>query len=324
MASTIQRHAAGMNWGLLIVLHFLNFLLVFSIVGGRLYCGMHGFLDVFTGGAVGVALASVRLLWGPNIDMAMTYPGFYPPLLIFLMVVILVRIHPEPADECPCFDDGVSFMGVILGAWISMWNVANNGPNTPECRGCVPFDFDDTGIIGCIARLAIGVTLVILWKTYSKKILLKMLPPIFRVIEHLGLDQPRKGFTPASQYGKVKGTVPDLTILETPHMSEIFSKSGRVRSDSVGPQSAVDVYESRAYEEYRRRRRESLKLHKDQEPDGDDATEETQRPPSRLAATVPIPRVKYDVEVVTRLIVYSGIGFVTIYVCTHLFPALGI
>ena len=36
--------------------------------------------------------------------------------------IILIRIHPEPADACcKCFEDGVAFAGVFIGVKFGMW-----------------------------------------------------------------------------------------------------------------------------------------------------------------------------------------------------------
>lgn len=317
--------------------------LVFSVIAGRLYCGMHGFLDVVVGSAVGIVLALIRVCWGAEMDLAVTSSAYAGPLAVVVTIVTLIRIHPEPADDCPCFDDGVSFMGVVLGAWVSFWYIARYGPAeaaNPVCHGCIPFDFAATGIVGCVARIVIGVSLVLLWKTYSKNVLLRLLPPVFRLAERLGIDQPRKFFMPASQYDKVRGAMPDLTLLETANISDIFSKSGRARSDSVGPQSAIDLYESQAYEEYEERKgRKSASHASDSGPkvtssghdhptsprERDNARSSLKVPePAQVTSTVIVPRVKYDVEVVTRLIVYSGISFMSLPICTIVFGLLGI
>ena len=43
-------------------------LYMFSIVLGRVYCGMHGFLDILVGTGLGVALWWLRISFGPQLD----------------------------------------------------------------------------------------------------------------------------------------------------------------------------------------------------------------------------------------------------------------
>lgn len=95
-----------------------------------------------------------------------------------------------------------------------------------------------------------------------KPTLLRSLPHLFRVIEKSGLSLPRKFFMPASEYKniparlKVDNVMPSVSDL--PSLLTSIRHPGRVRSVSVGPQSAADAYETLAYRE--KRRRDSLTL----------------------------------------------------------------
>jgi len=91
-----------------------------SIVFGRLYCGMHGFLDVIIGSILGAIIAVIQIVYGHRFDMWVSQGGYEAPLIVTLAILILVRVHPEPADDCPCFDDSVSFAGVVIGAEVGM------------------------------------------------------------------------------------------------------------------------------------------------------------------------------------------------------------
>lgn len=35
--------------------------------------------------------------------------------------MILVNQHPDPVDDCPCFEDAIAFLSVILGTTLAMW-----------------------------------------------------------------------------------------------------------------------------------------------------------------------------------------------------------
>jgi len=229
-----------------------------------------------------------------------------------------------------------------------------------------------------------------------KPSLLRYLPPVFRVIERLGLSLPRRFFTRASEYNKVPGHLKDDDVL--PNVSEIPSllasvRHPRRRAVSIGPQSEADAYETLAYRE--QRRRESTSSDRARSPseqrqaspasslqnsdnfqsiptpnDKPSPKSGTKRPlelgeyehamatgnPLRGADTGPMgarsgnadnainaleyarderdehamfsmitrPRVRYDVEVVTKLIVYSGIAWLSVEGNPILFNILGL
>lgn len=52
--------------------------------------------------------------------------------------------------------------------------------------------------------------------------------------------------------------------------------------------------------------------------DDDEATKD------KLMSQIPTPRVRYDVEVVTKLIVYAGIALIAVDLCGVIFVTLGI
>ena len=170
-----------------------------SIVLGRVYCGMHGFFDIVIGSLLGAALSIAEVVFMDQFD-ELVYSGSSKTLfIVILIVMVLVRIHPEPADDCPCFDDSVSFAGVFAGVELGSWMFARTELSWDiPVPATVPFELEKLGLVVAILRIALGVACIIVWKEYSKKILLRILPPIFRVVTRLGLSLPRKFFTPAT------------------------------------------------------------------------------------------------------------------------------
>ncbi|PYH97991.1 sphingosine-1-phosphate phosphohydrolase [Aspergillus ellipticus CBS 707.79] len=372
-----------------ISLQAITYLYVISIVLGRLYCGMHGFFDVTIGCLLGAFLAYLQYSFGPLIDeyvLAATGKGV---TLVILLILALVRVHPEPADDCPCFDDSVAFAGVMVGAQVAYWHLTKSGmgwyeiaPGTTlgshDSAAEGPFEFAPVGPVKTALRLVIGVLLLFTWRAITKPFLLRVLPPIFRGLEKLGLILPRRFFTNASQYTTVPSQLKDNEVL--PGFSEIPSiittiRHPRRRAISVGPQSEADAYETLAYRE--KRRRESLSTGNRASPVTDAGgyttsllesdTPKLSRKQSKLheyenmmgtgtsslgtsvdagsqEATVPFPafdpgigdeekelfsqikrpRVRYDVEVVTKLVVYSGIAWIVMEGAPLLFDQIGL
>lgn len=170
-----------------------------SIVFGRLYCGMHGFLDVIIGSALGAVIGVVQLMYGEDLDNYLFGGGYTSPLVVTLVILALIRVHPEPADDCPCFDDSVAFMGVVIGINLGAWhfNLTGFSLNDPV-PSTAPFSLESLGFITSALRIVLGVVVVFLWRASMKPALFKILPPLFRLLEQARLNLPRAFFLNAS------------------------------------------------------------------------------------------------------------------------------
>ncbi|KAJ5558826.1 Phosphatidic acid phosphatase type 2/haloperoxidase [Penicillium sp. DV-2018c] len=352
------------------VLQAVTYIYVVSIVVGRLYCGMHGMLDCIVGCAMGAAIGLVQFHYGPAFEDYLLSTSLMGISLLAILIIGLVRIHPEPADDCPCFDDSVAFAGVMLGVDVSTWHFADVWTGYPA--GSIPYDLDKVGWIKTGIRLVVGVACIFAWRTVMKPALLRILPPIFRTLEKLGLLLPRRFFTTASQYTTVPTNLKDHDVI--PNFSDFGNiittmRHPRRRAVSVGPQSEADAYETLAYREKRRREsqsgnRPSPVIEGQVQPNGsplpsrkttrldqyedmmgrgsprstavdvnsktetipfpsldDDAGRRDER---ELFSQIKKPRVRYDVEVVTKLVVYAGIPWVVIEVAPLLFDRIGL
>lgn len=347
-----------------LLLEMLSYFYASSIVFGRLYCGMHGFLDVVVGSLMGAAIGWLEFCYGPAFDAYMHSSSWVAPVVAALVVIVFVRIHPEPADDCPCFDDSVAFAGVLIGLEFGTWTYGKipGDPWETHAYGNGTVDTASLGLPKNAARIAFGVLVIFVWRETMKPALLKLLPHLFRWIEQVGWSLPRRFFTPASEYKSVPpGSRLDTlfpTASDFPRMVQsIRNPTTRGRSVSIGPQSAADAYETLAYRE--RRRRESIgsggrslngKLSdadlgdRDADHSGRGAQASGAQKPGAQKAPPPRehqgpaaearrgdegdadscahqdrdlgeaemfsrlvrPRVRYDVEVVTKLVVYAG------------------
>lgn len=407
-----------------VIMHIINTIYILSLVAGRIYCGMHGFLDLAGGALIGIF---VYLFVGPAFAWFLnTLMTFQSGIGVFVCattaILFLIRIHPEPADDCPCFEDSVAFLGVLLGELLAEWSLYNAFENAPEIKSQEQFQlyltsnastqaqtqsyltslssYFDYLIVNAkvyhkyqpgsyitesihnipgsptntipsmikygFLRFVIGVVLVAVWKTYSKKALLLILPPIWRFIESIGLSMPRRFYIPASQYKEVPSDkIPDKTlhflplkdsdseeesyneIIEFPKINSTNSsdsatlnseinvlkhrttpgqsseiseeppkshKRTRSRKESVGPQSAADVYEALAIKQ------------KQSETPGCGCQNKTydEDVPEEFKAKIIVPRPRYDVEVITKLIVYAGIAWIAVFTCPLVFAVLNI
>jgi dihydrosphingosine 1-phosphate phosphatase len=329
---------------------------------------MHGFLDVLTGSVLGAALSMVQYRYGEALDDYVHSGSLKNILIMLLIILVLVRVHPEPADDCPCFDDSVAFAGVIIGIEYGNWHFARTEYSSSyPVPATVPFNIEAMGWLVAIARILVGVISIFAWREVMKPSLLRLLPPIFRVIEALGLNLPRKFFKQASEYTRVPAQYKDDDHV-IPSVSQIPSLFRRRRAISIGPQSEADAYETLAYRERRRRTSLSaseetfsslskpLALSQDplkvpprdssankigqplQQAKSELETYESMmgtglvdgsKPPHEMEekemfSRVQKPRVRYDVEVVTKLIVYAGIGWLAVEGNPILFYLVGL
>ena len=61
-------------------------------------------------------------MYGEILDTFITKGSWYGPLTVIIVTILLVRLHPEPADACcKCFEDGVAFAGVFIGVKVGQW-----------------------------------------------------------------------------------------------------------------------------------------------------------------------------------------------------------
>lgn len=240
-----------------VILQAMSYFYASSIVLGRLYCGMHGFFDVIIGSILGAVISFAQCAYGDAVDAYIHTALHKDIFMVILSILVLVRIHPEPADDCPCFDDSVAFAGVVIGVEFGSWHFANSKHAWSQpIPGTVPFDFESMGWIVTVSRIVLGVVTIFLWREFMKPFMLQILPPIFRVIEKLGLNLPRKFFKQASEYTRIPRLRKDDNVI--PAISELPSfltsmRHPRRRAVSIGPQSQADAYETLAYRQQRRR-----------------------------------------------------------------------
>jgi hypothetical protein len=241
-----------------LLLEIVAYCYALSITLGRLYCGMHGFVDVIIGSLLGAFLPIIECVYGPAIDNYLYHSSGNVLLVVALTILALVRIHPEPADDCPCFDDSVAFAGVMIGIEVGGWHYAlTEWAWQDPAPGTVPFNFKEMGWVIVVLRVVVGVLGIFAWRGIMKPVLLKTLPHVFRSIDQFGVILPRKYFKPASEYKdipshlKVDNVMPSVSDL--PSLLTTIRHPRRGRSVSIGPQSAADAYETLAYREKRRR-----------------------------------------------------------------------
>lgn len=255
-----------------------------SLIFGRIYCGMHGFADLSVGATIGVLVFGLRRLTSEYYDSFVFQKSLFGIVTSLIFNYCLIYFHVSPVDDCPCYDDSVAFIGVIMGIDISHWIQTNRWMNSSKfgIDGIdIPYSYAEIGFIKTLLRITLGVFLVVVWKEISKPILLTLFKPVYRLI--VAEDKEKITFNRIrSDTLNKKERIGDLT--------QMLKDIGAEKKDSVGPQSSIDITEIEEDDE--RYKKELSKLHQ-----------------KNTIFTCGAFKKRYDIEIIVRLIVYAGIPF---------------
>lgn len=145
-----------------------------TLVFGRIYCGMHGILDLVSGGLIGIVCFIVRMYFKYRFPGLRIEEHWWFPLFSVGWGLLLLFKHVKPVDECPCFQDSVAFMGVVSGIECCDWLGKVFGITLvynlePNC-----------GWRLTLARLLVGLPCVVIWKyVISKPMIYTLLIKVF-------------------------------------------------------------------------------------------------------------------------------------------------
>lgn len=147
----------------------------FSMVLGRVYCGMHGFQDLLVGSVIGLTCFVLRVLTRDAWDSLVLLTNAGIPLSVLLNYA-LIYFHITPIDDCPCFEDSVAFIGVIIGLDIADWVFVKSlfhsvAPEFGYHYLDTHYSYAEFGLLKTVLRIVISVLPVVLWKAFSKKAL---------------------------------------------------------------------------------------------------------------------------------------------------------
>ncbi|TXT08734.1 hypothetical protein VHUM_02862 [Vanrija humicola] len=193
------------GWSVLLVYYL-------SVAGGRLYSGMHSTIDVGGGTILGVLC---WLIWHYAADASEAWVNsgtVLVPIVMLPLTLALIHIHPETPDDCPCFEDAIAIMAVILGSYVGHWDKALNN------RDYGPSIWRHGAIWGAaigFLRVVIGITLIFVWRLAAKKTMLTVLPELYRSAARLfRFELPTRRFYTAATW--VASGVVDSMALTRP------------------------------------------------------------------------------------------------------------
>ncbi|RIB17569.1 phosphatidic acid phosphatase type 2/haloperoxidase [Gigaspora rosea] len=135
-----------------------------SVVFGRIYCGMHSLTDVFAGFISAILIWWIHWSFQVHIDAFILNESWSVPVIVITLGISLVYMFPEVIDNCPCIEDCIACIGAAVGMIIGSWNFSNSR-------------FSNNGL-----------TIVFIWRIVMKKILLAVLPPIYKALDLIYQD----------------------------------------------------------------------------------------------------------------------------------------
>ncbi|OSD02614.1 PAP2-domain-containing protein [Trametes coccinea BRFM310] len=291
---------------------------VFSIVYGRLYTAMHSFTDCIAGMAIGAGIWGLHILVGEYVDSWVRTSGWIVPAVIVPLCLFLVHRHPQPVDDCPCFEDAIAFISVVMGEFLARWYMHHHGYDATffvhPMPGSTWATWSDVAIWWSVAaiKMVIGILTIVIWRMAAKSFCHFILPPTFRFLSHLFTLPNRRFYTPATDYTSVpadKGLRPIPSVIDLPGMVEY-------EVDGVGAAAAAASTArrnaSRGYGAIKQRAGRS-KLDQELEISEKNAKGEDAAYPAQDLWTEPRGKgedaVKhYDADVLTKVFVYCGIG----------------
>lgn len=153
----------------------LAFTYYMTLILGRIYCGMHGILDIVSGSICGA------ICFGSRLGLSILFKDFksgeylWFPLVSLFIGLTLLYTHVRPVDECPCFVDSVAFIGVASGYEIGDWIIQRTGMQL-DCT-----KYSEIGKI-VFLRPFVAVPIILIWKELlSKKVVYTFLIKILRL-----------------------------------------------------------------------------------------------------------------------------------------------
>ncbi|KAH9025948.1 hypothetical protein EDB85DRAFT_2149400 [Lactarius pseudohatsudake] len=291
------------------------FIYVFSIVVGRLYTGMHGFMDCSVGIILGIISWLLQHLVMPEVEKWVQSSDWSAPLVVTVVCLLLVNQHPSPVDDCPCFEDAIAFASVILGIITSFW-CSKRVPalNTDLFISVTPGAALDspaaitTWVLFALLKLVTGVLIIFSWRILAKPSVQTLLPPLFRWLAWASpVRLPhRRHYTPATEY--IHG--PPHTLRAVPSMIDLDLSVAEVVDEDAGVASG-------------RRGRSSGAVKRRGSPSGSVQEKAVTFEEASEGGTGEDGEVKhYDADVLTKVVVYVGIGAIATVMVPALFEAL--
>ncbi|KAJ8514226.1 hypothetical protein ONZ45_g8224 [Pleurotus djamor] len=199
--------------------------------------------------------AGLRL--GERLEYLITHGSYKFPLVLMPLFFLSVNQHPQPVDDCPCFEDAIAFISVVFGCLTARWTMRDWKTSTFHTHSVMPgsgwmFDHIDNVWVAvdinvgealiwwsvAFVKVVVGILAIFMWRLLAKSLLHVMLPPIFRFLSRLVSLPNRRFYTPATDYTSVPSEFSGVhgggdalgravpSVIDLPAMVEIGEEQG--------------------------------------------------------------------------------------------------
>ncbi|KAJ7859281.1 hypothetical protein B0H13DRAFT_2672349 [Mycena leptocephala] len=256
--------------------------------------------------------------WGAFLEtwILRTPSSLHVPLTLIPLALLAVNQHPQPVDDCPCFEDAIAIGSVMLGSLVGRWGAVRWGAHVPGAGvvmpGCgwvltadgweaVERSWGDVGVwwAAATAKMVFGILAIFVWRLIAKAALHRALPPTFRFLATLMRLPNRRFYTPATDYTSVP---PVGALRPIPSVIDLPSTAG------VEPTAAGEGRAAQARGGGGGSARRGAHVLESEAVFDEGEGEEVKH---------------YDADVLTKLIVYAGIAVIACEVMPVLFEKFG-
>lgn len=292
----------------------------FTIVFGRLYTGMHSITDCVVGTTLGSSIWLLHHTVGDAVDHWIINGGWQVPAVIIPIALIMVNQHPQPVDDCPCFEDAIACIAVVMGAFLARWHSVNAGLDfasdffSSRTPGWQARDWQEATVwvTVSIIKLIAGMLIIGAWRMLVKFLMHTILPPIFRALARIATLPNRRFYTPATDYSKVpnaKSLQPIPSVIDLPSTLHAHSTTSLPRAHlyrKIGGNEGPKLRSSK-------RSGYATPVSK----------EDSEFVTALLDSDIEVVK-HYDADVLTKIIVYCGIAVLATEVVPIGFELLGL
>lgn len=224
------------------------------------------------GSALGAIVTMAQWYYFDLIEDLTLSGGWSIPIVVVSVGLVLVVAHPQPLDDCPCFEDSVAFVSVVMGIVTARWTNVRYGllprDDNPLGKGSrimakviSPIEQvikqkllhrqPDTLLATSIdvlldvllkaSKVAIGVVVILAARLTVKTICRIILPPIFRFAQGtFGFVLPRRHYKKTTRLSRLSH---NHQRLERPaHKRQSSSAGGEFFSNKSDPAQYDEAY----------------------------------------------------------------------------------
>ncbi|GAA6018018.1 hypothetical protein JCM10207_002742 [Rhodosporidiobolus poonsookiae] len=295
-----------------------------SVTFGRLYTGMHSLCDVLTGSTIGTLLWLSYSRYSDALHALISHSGWTGTLSTISILLFVLSTHPEPAEPCPCFEDTVAFLSVVQGAMIGSAFSPRERPTATVGWEWQSGEEVAVWVGAVLVKLIGGISAILVWRIIAKQACHAVLPPLFRFFAPI-IQLPRRGYQKATEYESYPPEAkldPVPSILDLPSLVDDSHVSSSATSSSLLPSAS---------ERLRARTAASSAFTASTSAASSPGGSAPPSPRLPLALSKPSPQSAAhleeehkDADVLTKVIVYAGIGWIATIALPSLFERAGL